>query len=198
MKNNNKNSLHSLIIGFVAFTVVSACASTQPMVTERLDEQTAVTITNTQPPLILSPDAYFADANAREYVQIGAIEVNRMGARDHYLWLGIWDLDQINSGAEKPLGYDAINLLADGQTISLELHGWTHDSIGASTPSYKRIFAEDVDAYYKISLDQLAAIHNAVDIKLQTTAATPKELIPWYNQKRASASLAEFYRVVSQ
>jgi len=195
---NNKKRLRSFVASFIVLTSIAGCSASQPMVSERLDEKTAVTITNTRTPLIMSPDAYFSDANAREYVQIGAIEVNRMGTREHFLWLGIWDIDHINSDAEKPLGYDTIQLLADGQSIPLRVHGWTHNSIGASTSSYKKIFAEDVDAYYKINLEQLEALNSAVAVKLRTTSATPKEFIPWYNQERASADLAEFYRVVSQ
>ena len=195
---NNKNRIRFLVAGFIALTAVAACSASQPMVTERLDARTAVTITNSRTPLIMSPDAYFSDANAREYVQVGAIEVNRMGTREHFLWLGIWDIDHVQSEAETPLGYDTIHLMADGQDIPLNLHGWTHDSIGASESSYEKIFAEDVDAYYKISLEQLAALNSAVAVKLRTTSAAPKEFVPWYNQERASADLAEFYRVVTQ
>ncbi|MBT5218709.1 MAG: hypothetical protein HOI35_12060 [Woeseia sp.] len=196
--NNNKNKPRSFIASLIALIAVAACSATQPMVSERLDDKTAVTITNARTPLIMSLDRYFSDANAREYVQIGAIEINRMGAREHFLWLGIWDIDHLESEAAKPRGYDTIHLIADGQTIPLDVHGWTHDSIGASSSSYKKIFAEVIDAYYKISLEQLEAFKSAVVVKLQTTSATPKEFIYWYNQERASADLAEFYRVVSQ
>jgi hypothetical protein len=90
------------------------------MVSERLDDKTAVTITNARTSLIMSPDRYFSDENAREYVQIGVIEINRMGAREHFLWLGIWDIDHIESAAAKPRGYDTIHLIDDGQSQELE------------------------------------------------------------------------------
>lgn len=123
---------------------------------------------------------------------MGAIEINRMGAREYFLWLGIWDIDHAESDDDHPLGYDSVQLNLDGEQLSLNVLGWTPEMIGASERIYKKIFPEDVDAYFRITLDQLNALSDATDIKLRTTSLQPKEFVPWYNQDKADADLAAF------
>lgn len=129
-------------------------------------------------------------------MQIGAIEVNRMGSLQYFLWLGIWDYEHVNSDNEYPAGFETVNFEVDGDLLSLDLLSWSHEAIGTSERTYKKIFDEDVDAYYQVTLEQIETLSDAKNIILRTTSATPKEFIPWYNQEKADVDLAEFVMAV--
>lgn len=188
----------SAAISLAVLTILSACTAGQPAVVEQLDELTAVTVTHSRTPIILSPDTPYDEAAARDYVQVGAIEVNRMGALQYFLWLGIWDIDHITSADNHPKGYESIVLILDGDTVPLDVLGWTHEAIGTSEPVYKKLFKTSVDAYYQVTLEQISLLTEADDIRLRTSDSAPKEFVPWYRQTTAKKDLAEFLRMVTQ
>ena len=181
----------------VIATFIAGCAATLPAVIESLDEKTAVTVTRPQTPLILSPNQSYAQASSRDYVQVAPIEVNRMGSLNYYLWLGIWDLDHLSSDRETPEGFDTISIIADGDTIELARLSWSHEDIGTSERFYKKIFGEDIDAYYIVSLDQVRQLSRANTIRLRSSGQRAKEYVPWYNQEKADRELEEFVRAVA-
>lgn len=185
-----------LSISTAILLALAGCAAGPAPVIEKLDDQTSVYITHARTPLIMSPDARYSDSAAREYVQIGAIEVNRMGSLQYFLWLGIWDYEHVNSGNEYPAGFETVNFEVDGDVLSLDLLSWSHEDIGTSERTYKKIFDEDVDAYYQVTLEQIKLLSNAKDIRLRTTSTAPKEFVPWYNQEKADSDLAEFVTTV--
>ena len=177
--------------------LLSACAAGQPPVIEKLDDVTAVTSTHSRTPLFLSPETATGGTTAREFVQIGAIEVNRMGVLEYYLWLGIWDRDNFDSGEDRPNAYASIVILTDTESLPFEIHGWGHESIGTSEPFYKKIFPENVDAYYEVSLDQIKLIAEATSLKLESTGPEQKRFVPWYNQDKAKSDLQAFLSAVT-
>lgn len=70
--------------------ILGGCATEDPRVTEYLDPETAVTIRALAEPLMYAHDAPEFAANARDYLSLGVVEVNNMGARKHYLALVSW------------------------------------------------------------------------------------------------------------
>ena len=194
----DRSSYLSTAISVAVLTIVSACATGQQPVVEKLDEYTAVTITHSRTPIIMSPDTPYDRDTPRDYVQIGAIEVNRMGTLRYYLWLGISDMEHMASDDERPRGFESIVLNIGSEELRLEILGWTEDTIGASVPVYKKIFPDSEDAYYKITLDQIQFLTAVDALKLRTTGSESKEFVPWYKQTTASDDLAEFLRAVSE
>ena len=180
------------------FAVLSACATVQPTVVERLDEQTAVTITNSRTPIIMSPDTPHAAGTARDYLQIGAIEVNRMGTLQYYLWLGISNPEHMAGAIERPKEFESIVFVAGSERIRLDIRGWTPEAIGASEPVYRKLFRNSSDAYYQVTLDNIQQLADADSLTLYTTGSEPTEFVPWYEQTTAKDDLAEFIRVVRQ
>jgi hypothetical protein len=176
---------------------LSACAAGQPPVVEKLDDLTAVTITHSRTPLFLSPEIETNGATAREFVQIGVLEINRMGALEYFLWLGIWDRDNFDSGETHPDAYASIVILTETGSLPFEIHGWSHQSIGTSERVYKKIFPEDLDAYYKISLEQIKMLAEATSVKVATTGPESKRFVPWYNQDRGQSDLRAFVSAVT-
>jgi hypothetical protein len=186
------------ILGIAILTLISACATQQPPVVEKLDELTAVTITYSRTPYILSQDTTFDRANERSFLQVGSIEVNQMGSLDYYLWLGISDMSEISSAQDRPEAYESIVLVADNAEMRFDVLGWAATAIGASEPVYNKLFATSLDAYYPITLDQLQLLADAADLKLRTKNPAAREFIPWYKQATSRADLAEFLRVTSR
>ena len=146
----------------------------------------------------MSPDTSFSKANERDFVQMGAIEVNRMGTRQHYVWLGISDVEQMASADKHPEGYDSIILVAGDRSVRLEVLGWSPRAIDASEPVYEKLFANSADAYYRITLDQIRLLSDPDQLKLRTTGSTRKEFVPWYEQAGFKEDLNEFLGIVMQ
>ena len=182
----------------VVLASLTACATSQPPVVEKMDAVTAVTITHSRTPLILSPETPYDRDAVRDYVQIGAIEVNRMGTLRYFLWLGIARVDDLAEAQNPPAGFESIELLAGGERIKLDVSGWTPAAIGAGEPVYKKLFHEAADAYYETGLDTIQALATADDLKLYTAGADATEFVLLYKQDTAKSDLAEFVQAVLQ
>lgn len=182
----------------VVLATLSACAAGQAPVVEKLDELTAVTYTHVRTPLILSPDTSLDRTQATDYVQVGAIEVNRMGSLNYYLWLGISDTQYEESSSTHQDGFESITLTLGDQKFPLDIHGWTHASIGISEPVYKKLFSTSVDAYYEVTPEQVRSLTEVDNMKLLTSGAAPKEFVPWYRQTAAKEEFTEFIKAVLQ
>jgi hypothetical protein len=131
-------------------------------------------------------------------VQIGAIEVNRMGTLQYYLWLGISEMNYEATASKQPEGFESIVIDVGGEKIPLDVLGWTENAIGVSEPVYKKLFSTSVDAYYQVTLEQIQLLNEVDGIKLLTTGSEPREFVSWYRQDTAKDDLAEFLQSVTQ
>lgn len=123
---------------------------------------------------------------------MGPIQVNRSGDYQYYLWLTAWNTMQPPNPAEHQDGLESIIIFADGEPLSLELAGWTPEAIGASEPVYLKPVASSVDAYYRVTADQIRLIAEARDIRLRTSGANSHEFGLWDDQHVARSELLEF------
>lgn len=174
-----------------------ACATAAP-VTEVFDENTGVTVSYSQPPLMLSRETPGYGAYSRNFVQMGAIEVNRSGVLQYFLWLGIWNTVQTPTAADHRDWFESIVVFADGEPLLLDVRGWTPDTIGVSNSVYNKPVASSVDAYFPVSLDQIRLIANARDIRLEAVSASLKKFELWDDQRVAREDLLAFVERVSQ
>ncbi len=195
-KTPDKSGLLRTVFSIVVLATLSACATGQAPVVEKLDELTAVTYTYVRTPLILSPDTPLDRTQARDYVQVGVIEVNRMGSLKYYLWLGISDTEHVGSSDSHHGGFKSIVLTLGDQKLPLDIHGWTHEAIGVSEPVYKKLFSTSIDAYYEVTLEHVRLLAEVDSMKLLTSGSAPKEFVSWYRQTAAEEELAEFLRTV--
>ena len=188
-------ALRDLTTLLCAVSALAACASSSPMVTERLDPLTGVTVLRSTAPLIFYHDNSSYAAHARDYIYVGPIEVNRMGERSHYLWLGIWStIRDDERGFTDRSGFESVVLFVDGEPFPLELAGWTLESIGVSEPVYVKPVASAADAYYRVTLDQVRLLATAQRIDLRVGAARPTLYELWDQQGPAVEGLVEFGR----
>ena len=196
MSSVNSHLPTTALLAVVCF--LSGCATGNPAVVDTLDEETAVTITYVRAPLVLSPDTRVDAENGKDYAQLGAIEVNRMGTLQYYLWLGITDIEQPASTYKHPDGYDPIVLIVDDEQIRLDVLGWTPKAIGASEHVYQSLFSTSADAYYQVTLDQIQSLAYSQSLKLLTTGPEPKEFIPNFREETFERDWSEFVRTVLQ
>jgi len=175
--------------------LLAACAGSTPVVQETLDPGSGVTVLRSTAPMIFFRDNSSYAAHARDYIYLGPIEVNEMGARSHYLWLGIWSTMRDDERlADDRIGFDNVILFVDGEPFPLELAGWTLDSIGVTEPVYVKPVASAADAYYYVTLDQIRLLAAAQRIELRVGSARPMHYELWDQQGPAREALIEFGR----
>ena len=185
-------------VSIMIAVLLSACATGQSPVIERMDELTAVTITNSRTPIVMSPNTPYEGDAARDYLQVGVIEVNRMGDLHYYLWLGISTLDSMSNENTDPEDFESVEVVAGNETFQLDVHGWTPAAIGASEPVYNKLFRSSSNAYYRVTLEQIQLLAETDDLKLYSTGSEREEFVPWYKQETARNDLTEFLESVRQ
>jgi len=176
----------------IAALVIAGCATTTPAIREKLDPLTGVTVTFTSTPLIMYRENSGQAAFARNYIHIGPIQVNRGGVYQHYLWLAAWNTMESPNISEHQDDLESIVVFADGEPLFLELAGWTPDAIGTSEPVYLKPVSSAVDAYYRVTADQIRLIVEASDLRLRTSGANSREFVLWDDQRSARTDLREF------
>ena len=88
--------------------------------TEFLDERTGATITVVHDPLVFAYERSSLAANARDYISLTAVEVDRSGKLQTYLVGYIWStIDRRNHSAAPDQSGKPLDLLADGRQIQL-------------------------------------------------------------------------------
>ena len=181
----------NFLLGLMA--ALAACSSSAPLVSQTLDRQTGVTVLRATAPLILYRDNSAYAAHARDFVYLGPIEINKMGARSHYLWLGIWstirDDERLSTNRD---GFESVVLFIDGEPLPLELAGWTLDTIGVSEPVYVKPVASAADAYYHVTLDQVRLLAGADRIELHVGTTGRRTFELWDQQAASRAGFREF------
>ena len=188
-------ALRELSVLLLAAGLLAACSSATRLTVESLDTGTGATVMRATVPLILYSDNSAYAAHARDFVYIGPVEVNRMGTRSHYLWLGIWSTirDDERLAPDRD-GFESVVLLVDGEPFPLELAGWTLEAIGVSQPVYVKPVASAADAYYHITLNQVRRLAAAERIDLHVGTARPRAYELWDRQEQALTALQEFGR----
>lgn len=176
----------------IVASVLAGCAASLPPVAEKMDPLTAATLMYSAIPMVLYRDDPGRAAHAKNFVSLGPLLVNRSGNYQYYLWLGIWNTNQAPDIDERRDGFDSVVLFVDGEPLPLELSGWTPESIGASEPVYAQPVASSLDAYYRVTADQIRLLANARDVQLRTSGRVPRSFEPWDDQAAARASLQRF------
>lgn len=186
---------HSFI-GVVLAALLCGCATEQSAVVDRLDERTGVTVTYSRTPFVFSSGETADSFPQMDLVQVGPIEINRMGALEYYLWLGITEYRLRDLANGRPPEYESIVFNLDGEEMHLDVAGWSHADIGTSEAVYSKLFGTSVDAFYAIDLRQISSLLDADDIRLRTAGQDAVEYTLTFDARRAREDLREFYQSV--
>ena len=176
--------------------VLAACGGTSELVSDRLDPLTGVTVTSATKPLVFYRDRSAQAAYAKDYVYLGPIEVNNMGHRDYFIWLGIWGSSDSADRSSQMNDFETVVMLADGEPLTLEVKGWTLSAIGTSDPVYAKPVASATDAYYSVTIDQIRLIAEARDIEIRAGTTSAKQFIPWDTSPSGNSALIRFVQDV--
>lgn len=180
------------VTSLLALAGLFACSGTAPLVEETLDSGTGVTVMRANPPVILYRDTSYRAANARDFVYLGPIEVNRMGGFEYFLWLGVWStVDDLDSAHDRD-GFESVIIIADGEPMTLDARGWTLEAIGVSDPVYVAPVNSAADVYYPVTIDQIRLLAEARDIEILTTSGKPRRYFPWDDSAGSRAGLRAF------
>ncbi len=180
-------------LGVALAIAVGGCAAGGDRVTEHLDQQTAVTIRALAEPLVFAHEAPQLAANARDYLSLGLVEINNMGARRHYLALVSWTtIDRALSGAPRAPIPDRIALTAGERVIELAPASHEARSLGIGGALFRPPSGYVGESWYAVDPGQLRALAAAPDfsIALEGDAGSIR-YAPW---RADGAALAEFVR----
>jgi len=178
----------------LALALLASCAGNDTAVLQRLDPETGVTINRASAPIVMYRDMSANSAFGRDYVYVGPIQVNTMGQREYFLWLGIWGSSDSAERGRKMDDFETVVLYVDGEPLSLEVKGWTPGSIGASGDVYVKPVASALDGYYRVTVDQMRLIAESRDLELRAGSTRPQRYVPWDSPEDSSQALVAFLR----
>jgi hypothetical protein len=146
--------------------VMLAGCSAQPTVKSWLDPVSAVTITAQTEPLVLVRAAPAPGPNERDYAQLAAVEVNRMGDRRLYLVAVLWSTADLPRSQVDP--FAQVEVLIDDRTVALTRHAGEISELGIGEPVLPLPIPGSRHIYFPIERDHLRAISRSQSIQLTT------------------------------
>ena len=192
MSPRRTTSFRALLSAALVATLASCATNPSALTREFLDTGTGVTVTASRVPLVLYRDNPAAAAYARNVVHLGPIEINRSGEYRYYLWVGIWNTLQSSDPFLSRDGFENLIITVDGESMALEIAGWTPAAIDTSAPVYLPPVASASEAYYPLTVDQIRFIAEARNVTLRTTGSAPREYNLWSGQQSARQALLAF------
>ena len=173
--------------------VLGGCATEGARVTEYLDPQTAVTIRALATPSIYAHDAPALAANTRDYLSLGVVEANSMGARKHYLVLVSWStIDRKRVGVGPAPVAERIEVVSGGKTRELALLSHEPRSFGVGSALYRPPSGYVGESWYALTPAELRALAAAPAESIVLVQEPARvEYLAW---RLEAAALAEFVR----
>jgi hypothetical protein len=139
-------------------TALTGCASAPANpVHDRLDTQTATTVTVMQAPVELTSDTPAADP----FAYVAPFETDRMGERALYLWISV---PQVSGPVSEP------KVTCDGHPLSLQAIGADLAQFSLSRPPYTLPAPWSGQWYFKLPHESLQCLGTAQGIALDTQA----------------------------
>jgi hypothetical protein len=140
-----------------------ACSSTpsQPVV-DRLDPDTATTVTVLKKPVELVADSLHS-AGGDPFAFIAPFETDRMGNRAQYLWMSAPGVE--NAKIEP-------QLTCDGQTLKLSPVEGDIGRLGLAHPPYEKPAPWSLQWYFQLPPETLRCLADAQRVTLETRADT--------------------------
>lgn len=169
-------------------TLLLAGCAAQPTVKSWMDPKSSVTITAQTEPIILIRAQPAPSANERDYAQLAAIEVNRMGERKLYLVAILWG--SADSWPEQAAAlHDAfkhIEVNLGDRTVALTPHTGETSELGI-TQALPLPIPGSSQIYFPITREDLRAIsHSArMDLTASGIPEAPRRYEEWQDGRRS-------------
>jgi hypothetical protein len=159
---------------------------------QTLDEGTALVLTGLKDPLVLYREQPQLAANAREYVQVAPLEVNRQGELHYYLWMGVWSTIARGPSEGVQRRFEHLYLFVDEEPMELAATSWNLSARGADVRFYARPVATAVDAYYEVTADQVRRIGAARDVYLVSSLDPGGRYAAWAWNPKSLIAFADY------
>jgi len=159
--------------------LLAGCAASLPS-HSRLDSSGLTVVTEPAAVVFANPVRTLA-TGARDYAYLGPVEINRMGIRRYYFWVGLAStIDQDYVQRVLPAA-DTLVLIVNGEPMLLPLSEWATDldvpPYESSAPVYAVLSADT-------SISQIHRIANAEFVELYLVAGDELDAryLPWDRQ----------------
>jgi hypothetical protein len=166
---------------------------TQPSVKSWLDPVTMATITAQTDPMVLARRENRRTANGRDYAQLTAIEVNRMGARKLYLVAVLWSNAQLTGKQWQNFedAFQQIEVRLDETAMTLTRLPEDVSALGIGQTPLPLPIPGTRQVYYPIDRPELRAFvaANRIEIMAQGRAEVQ---IPFEEREDGRRSLNDF------
>ncbi len=155
------------------FVIVATAASLTGCVagsqlTSRLDSNGLTIVTMDDPVILALPERQLAAA-AQDFAYLGPVELNRMGHRDYFLWIGLASTIDRELFDASPAEAQVVAVLIDGWPETLPLVDWAADLDQApyetDAPLYRSVAAH-------ASLDLIRRISTAETVEVNFVSAS--------------------------
>ena len=184
------------ISGLAAFALCG-CSGERAVTKEYLDPQTAVTVRAVATPTLYAHDAPELAANVRDYLSVGAVELNNMGGRTHYLAVIAWStVDRKRIGATPPPSSGTLKLKLGTQVR--ELAPTTRDprSIGVGLPLFRPATGYLGETWYAVKVADLRLLADATTPTLELSDG--ENSVTYTLWRDATPALADFVRDIPE
>jgi len=173
--------------------LLGGCATNGAGAIEHVDPGTGVTIRAMSSPFVYMRDVQQAPGQAVDYLSVGAVELNQMGTRRHYLALVPWTRTVRKGDGTLAVPHaDRVALTLGSERRELALATHEPRSLGVSEPPYRPAWGYIGESWYVVTPADLRAFAAAPPgpIELVEDGRT----MTYVPLSRADAALKEFIR----
>lgn len=144
--------------------LLTGCAAgTNQTLAPRVDETTGETIVTLREAVVLSRPVPYLSTTARDFLYLGPVEVDRTGAQEFYLWVGVGStVDRELATDEALFTPEEITIFTDSTKQGFELETW-HPNADVSPYAVEVPLHQSLRA--RVTLDELENIARAQSLE---------------------------------
>jgi hypothetical protein len=158
--------VRAIVLGWLALAAITSVWSAEEAVREYVDEITAVSITVPVNAIVFARERTDLAVNARDYVTLAPLEVNRTGKRS-YFWSGyVWSTIDRRGGGPVLDPKDELVLIADGRPIPLRADGKSLRDHGVGQAPTGAPIRKATPVLFAARPDEIAYVAHAQELRV--------------------------------
>lgn len=169
--------------------LAAGCVTPEARVHEYLDSQTAATVRTTFKPFVYAHEFPQFAANARDYLSIAAVDVDRSGDHRYYVVAVSWStIDWRRAGLAPPSPAERIEISLGGKLRALDAAGHNGRPLGVSEPVGQPTTGYLNESWYAVTPADLRLF--AASPPASVTVVRDSDRMTYFSWERADAALA--------
>jgi hypothetical protein len=173
---------------------LAACAERDLWPAERLDPETAVNVTLMAEPWVFARPVPMLASNARDYLNVGVMETNRMGERSYWLGVVSWStIDRSPFATAGAIVPERIRLGWKDNFLELSPAASGRNAAGLSAPAFTGPAERFADSWYPLTVADVLRLGASAPatVALVTAEGTGATYGAW---KVESSAMSEFLK----